>query len=75
MTTRVTIKCEGPDRLLIRYYAADRSFKPDHVELAVGESVEVTVHDGNLPVMWPLGHATTVSKTNTFFAVPPATWG
>lgn len=77
MTTRVTVKNEGPDLLMIRYYAEDRQFKAGHQVLAVGESCDITVWNGNLPVMWPLGHveaATVTDEPKRLFTVPPATW-
>lgn len=72
MTTRITVKNEGPDELLIRFYNAERQFKAEKTRLAVGESAEITVWDDNLPVMWPVGAAIKTDGNGRFYAVPPA---
>jgi hypothetical protein len=76
MTTRVTIKNEGPDELLIRFYDHDRQFINERVRLPVGESTEVMVWNGKLPVLWPIGHTAVDAADGSgwFYAVPPATY-
>ena len=74
MTTVVTIKNEGPDELLIATYKEDRTFSDVETRVAVGESVSVTVWNGNLPVLWPIGHGVIAGHSGKFFAVPPAHW-
>jgi hypothetical protein len=76
MTTVVTIKNEGPDELLIRFYGEDRKFKDERVRVPVGESVQVTTWNGNLPVLWPVGHTAVDAADGSgwFYAVPPATY-
>lgn len=74
MTTRITVKNEGPDCLLIRYYNQERQFTETKSILKVGESVEITVWDGNVPVMWPVDDAYAGVDGNKFYATPPATY-
>ena len=74
MTTRITVKNEGPDCLLIRFYKEDRQFSEQKLILKVGESIEITVWNGNLPVMWPVGDQYKGADGNTFYAVPPANY-
>ena len=74
MTTRITVKNEGPDCLLIRFYKEDRQFAEQKKILKVGESVEITVWNGNLPVMWPVGDSYKGADGDTFYAVPPANY-
>lgn len=72
MTTIITVKNEGPDELLIRYYDEAREIKAEKTRLAVGESIEITVWDGHLPVMWPIGHSMIEGADGWFHSVPQA---
>lgn len=73
MTTRVTIKNEGPDLLMIRFYNAERQFSSEVITLQVGESHETNIWDDHLPVCWPLGHGVVQTDGEAhLFAVPPA---
>ena len=74
MTTRITVKNEGPDCLLVRFYKEDRQFADEKIVLNVGESTDITVWDGHLPVMWPTGANSKGAVGNTFHSVPPATY-
>lgn len=74
MTTRITVKNEGPDCLLVRFYKQDRQFSDEILTLKVGESQDITVWDGHLPVMWPVGADPKAVIGDTFFRVPPATY-
>lgn len=72
MTTHITVKNEGPESLLIRFYNEDRQFSEEQILVPVGDSIEITVWDGHLPVMWPQGNVTKPNTTNRFSSVPPA---
>jgi hypothetical protein len=78
MTTRITIKNEGPDLLEIWFYKKDRTFSDEKVTLQVGESHETNIWDDHLPVCMPRGHTEMRSElkdgTTRFYAVPPATY-
>ncbi len=74
MTTRITVKNEGPDKLLVRYYNRERQFIETKTIVPVGASIDITVWDGNLPVMWPVGDDYQGADGNKFCAVPPATY-
>lgn len=74
MTTHITVKNDGPDELLIRYYNEERQFKPQRTRLQVGESVEITVWNGHLPVIWPIGHGVVDGGDGWMYAIPPATY-
>lgn len=74
MTTKITVKNEGPDCLLIRFYNEDRLFSPEKHILKVGDSQEITVWDGHIPVMWPVDDNYKGADGNKFYAVPPAVY-
>jgi hypothetical protein len=77
MTTRIKITNEGPEMAVVRYYGEDRNFKPEEVRLRPTESLDVTVWDGNIPVVWaePLDVIKPVGDAELkFMTVPPATY-
>lgn len=76
MTTRILITNQGPENAAVWYYNKDRTFKEQRDHLTPGQSIEIDVWDGHLPVLLPMGH---VPKENTnitrkFYGVPPATY-
>ena len=78
MTTKVTIKNDGPDLLEIWFYNKDRGFKYEKIILQVGESHETNIWDDHLPVCMPRGHNVIRSSSKDgkthLFAIPPATY-
>lgn len=71
MTTRIRITNEGPENAKVAYYGEDRQFKEQTDILQPGESIEMNVWDGHIPVVT----ADLKLKGNKFYAVPPATGG
>lgn len=73
MTTIVKITNEGQESATIWYYGEDRQFKQDEKALlAPGESITVTVWNGNLPLIMPARDPRMVeNKTDKFYGVPP----
>lgn len=76
MTTRIKITNEGPESASIWAYKEDRTFHKLGRLLKVGESLEVDVWNGYLPVVMPAGPTNTEEDLNggpkRFFSVPPA---
>lgn len=71
MTTIVTIKNEGPELVELSFYNVERSFKEERVWLAPGETHQVTVWDGHIPVVTAHRHRPS-TEPKQFFAIPPA---
>lgn len=76
MTTRIKITNEGPENAVVWYYNAERVFKQQKDPLVVGQSIEMDIWDGHLPVMLPMGHVKPENMDNSgrFYAIPPATY-
>ncbi len=75
MTTRMKITNQGPENAAIWYYGSDRMFKEQKDHLTPGQSVEVDIWDGHLPVLLPMGHTPPgVGESGKFFRCPPATY-
>ena len=74
MTTRIKIINEGPENAAIWYYDQNRIFKEHKDHLIPGQSLEIYIWDGHLPVVLPLGHVPKPLMNNSgkFFSVPPA---
>ena len=73
MTTRIKITNEGPENAGVWYYDEQRQFKQHKDVLKPGESIEIHIWNGHLPVVLPLGNATNNGPAKTY-AVPPATY-
>lgn len=73
MTTVVTVTNEGPDRLVISYYATNRQFKEEQTVLKPGESTQITVWDGHVPVLQAVRNHHGSDGNPKFYAIPPAT--
>lgn len=75
MTTRIKITNVGPENAWVWYYNEERHFKPHKDVLLVGQSIELDVWDGHLPVVLPLrGVERDTEGAARFFRVPPATY-
>jgi hypothetical protein len=73
MTTRIKIINVGPESAVIWYYNAARHFEPHKDLLKVGDSKEIDVWDGHLPVVLPAGQATVATAGEVrFMSVPRA---
>jgi hypothetical protein len=74
MTTRIKITNEGPENAGVWYYDRDRKFKEHADHLKPGESIEMDVWDGHLPLVLPLGHVQDGHHNTScsFYSVPPA---
>jgi len=72
MTTRIKITNEGPENAAVWYYGQDRVFAEHKDVVLVGQSIEIDVWDGHLPVLLPIGAAKTASNSGRFYSVPPA---
>ena len=74
MTTRIKITNEGPENASIWYYDQERKFKEHKDHLAPGQSIEINIWDGNLPILLPMGRssAEVMNTSGRFFRVPPA---
>lgn len=75
MTTRIQIKNLGPENAAVWYYDETRQFKPHKDLLLQGESIEMDIWNGHLPVMMAMGHMKAINSTGKFFAVPPTNGG
>lgn len=73
MTTIVTIKNDGPEYAELTFYNEARGFKEEKVVLSPGESHQVTVWDGHIPVITAHKHKPAI-EPRQFFAIPPATY-
>lgn len=75
MTTRITITNKGPEYAQVTYYNQDRAFKPYKDVLAPGQSIEVDVWDGHLPVVLPSVPPSVgvIYDGDKLYSVPPAT--
>lgn len=77
MTTRIEITNKGPENAVVWYYNEQRLFTKERTHLAPGESVEIDVWDGKLPVVLPTGHVPKDAPDAAgghFYSVPPATY-
>jgi len=72
MTTIVKISNEGPDYAQVTFYNKERCFKSESIVLSPGETHQVTVHDGNIPVIVANKYKPS-DKPRQFFGIPPAT--
>lgn len=75
MTTRINITNVGPENAAVWYYDEHRQFKAHKDVLKAGQSMEVDIWNGHLPVLFPLGRQTEVIECTRFFRCPPATIG
>lgn len=75
MTTRITITNKGPECAQVTYYNQDRAFKTHRDVLSPGQSIEVDVWDGCLPVVLPAAPPSTgvIYDGDKLYSVPPAT--
>ena len=74
MTTRIKITNQGPENAAVWYYDEKRAFKQHADHLKAGESIEIDIWNGHLPLLIPIGY---VSERNhntnlQFYSVPPA---
>lgn len=76
MTTRIKITNEGPENASVWYYNEARLFKEHKDHLTPGQSIEIDIWDGHLPVLLPMGHVPAENTNNSgkFYAVPPANY-
>ena len=75
MTTRIKITNVGPEHAMIWYYNAARTFELHKDLLKVGDTREIEVWDGHLPVVLPARNATVVVDGEvSLMSVPPASY-
>lgn len=74
MTTRIIITNVGPENAAVWYYNTDRTFEQHKDHLTPGQSIEIDVWDGHLPVVLAMGHVRkeNMDSTGKFYSVPPA---
>ena len=76
MTTQIRITNEGPENAAILYYNQARIFIQHKDLLKPGDFIIVSVWDGNLPVVLPMGNAEKIDSfpksPMEFFRSPPA---
>lgn len=78
MTTRIKITNEGPENAKVWYYDQARVFKEHKDCLAPGQSIEIDIWDGHLPVVLPWPHelsAGVIQDGGKLYSVPPAYMG
>ena len=75
MTTRIKITNDGPEYAEVRYYNQGRTFKSHNDLLAPGQSIEMDVWDGHLPVVMPSRPPSTkpIYDGDKLYSVPTAT--
>ena len=76
MTTRLLITNHGPENAAVWYYNQDRTFQERKDHLKPGQSIEIDIWDGCLPVFLPMGHVPKelMGTSGKFYSVPPATY-